>query len=86
MEYEQLLYSQSRRIEIDKAGRIRLPESLLEYAGIGSQAIVIGVRDHIEIRDPKEWKATLKEKLPKLHKILSQARSQGSARSGETNE
>jgi len=56
MEFEQILFSQSKRLEIDKAGRIRLPESLLDFAGIKSQAVVIGVRDHLEIRDPDQWK------------------------------
>jgi len=81
MEYEQLLYSQSKRIEIDKAGRIRLPEPLLEYAGIGTQAVVIGVRDHIEIRNAAQWKASLGEKLPKLPEIWNRARKQQIAKS-----
>jgi len=76
MEYEQLLYSQSKRIEIDKAGRIRLPEELLEYAGVMSQAVVIGVRDHLEIRNPKQWAASLNANLPKLSEILNRARKQ----------
>lgn len=76
MEFEQILFSQSRRLEIDKAGRIRLPEFLLEFAGISSQAVVIGVRDRLELRDPERWQASLSEKLAKLPEILNRARKQ----------
>jgi|TARA_B110000196_G_scaffold318651_1_gene334540 MraZ protein len=83
MEYEQILFSQSRRLEIDKAGRIRLPETLLEFAEIGSLAVVIGVRDHLELRNPERWNASVEEKLSKLPEILSRARNR---RSGQTRE
>lgn len=86
MEFEQILFSQSKRLEIDKAGRIRLPESLLEFAGIKCQAVVIGVRDHLEIRDPDQWKTSLEEKLPKLQQILARARSRRRAGKGGNNE
>ena len=84
MEYEQLLFSQTKRIEVDKAGRIRLPESLLEFANIKSQVVVIGVRDHLELRNPEQWNASLEEKLPKLQQILAQAR--GRKRAGSKGE
>jgi MraZ protein len=83
MEYEQILFSQSRRLEIDKAGRIRIPETLLEFAEIGSLAVVIGVRDHLELRNPERWNASVEEKLSKLPEILSRARNR---RSGQTRE
>ena len=76
MEFEQILFSQSRRLEIDKAGRIRLPEALLQFASIGNQAIVIGVRDHLEIRDPDQWNALRDENLAKLSQIMLRARGQ----------
>jgi MraZ protein len=84
MEYEQLLFSQTKRIEVDKAGRIRLPESLLEFANIKNQVVVIGVRDHLELRTPEQWNASLEEKLPKLQQILAQAR--GRKRAGSKGE
>ena len=66
MEFEQILFSQSRRIEIDKAGRIRLPEALLQLADISEQVIVLGVRDHLELRNPSVWNASKEDKLNKL--------------------
>jgi len=83
MEYEQLLYSQSKRIEIDKAGRIRLPEELLEYASIESQVVVIGVRDHLEIINPVQW-ATINSTLSNLPQIMNRARKQQLGKSSDS--
>jgi len=41
--------------ELDAQGRITLPGRHLEYAGIGREATVIGVQDHIEIWDRATW-------------------------------
>ena len=36
LEFEQVFYSLSKHREMDKQGRVRLPEDLLEMAGLGS--------------------------------------------------
>jgi len=41
----------SQPVEIDKAGRILLPESLRKYAGISKDCVIVGLLDHIEIWD-----------------------------------
>lgn len=83
MEFEQILFSQSRRIEIDKSGRIRLPETLLSLAGIANQAFVLGVGDHLEILNQESWNAKRKENLTKLREIMKRVqRKKGSAGGG----
>ena len=77
MDFEQILFSQSKRIEIDKAGRIRLPEALLQLADISEQVIVLGVRDHLELRNPAVWNASKEDKLSSLRQLMARARKQG---------
>ena len=77
MEFEQILFSQSRRIEIDKAGRIRLPEALLSLAGIAQQAYVIGDGDHLEVLNHENWNSKRTENLAKLREIMKRARQKG---------
>ena len=79
MDFEQILFSQSRRIELDKAGRIRLPEILLQVADISGQTVILGVRDHLELRNPISWNQMREDKLSKLKEIMLRARIQGSA-------
>lgn len=74
MEFEELLYSQSRRLDLDKAGRVRLPERMLEEAGLGSQVVILGVKDHLELRDPEQWNMRRQQKLAKQSEIMLRAR------------
>jgi DNA-binding transcriptional regulator/RsmH inhibitor MraZ len=86
MEFEQILFSQSRRIEIDKSGRIRLPDSLLAIASISGQAYILGVGDHLEIMNHKKWEEVREEKLSKLREYMLRARKQTHPRRGFTSE
>ena len=74
MEFEDLLFSQAARLEIDKSGRVRLPDRLLRLAGIGQSVVILGVKDHLELRDAEEWRARLSEKLSKQGEIMLRAR------------
>ena len=69
-EFDQLLFPLSRRLELDSAGRIRLPDRMMERAGIGKDVVLIGVRDHLEIRDLTQWNAELEERLAKQEEIF----------------
>jgi len=74
MEFEELLYSQSRRLELDKAGRVRLPERMLAEARLGQQVVILGVKDHLELRDPEQWNLQRQQKLSKQSEIMLRAR------------
>ncbi|MCI7551078.1 MAG: division/cell wall cluster transcriptional repressor MraZ [Actinomycetaceae bacterium] len=39
----------------DKQGRITIPASLRQYAGLSKELTVIGSGDHVEIWDRKKW-------------------------------
>ena len=41
--------------EIDKQGRINIPQNLREYAGITKEVYVIGVATRVEIWDKEKW-------------------------------
>jgi MraZ protein len=45
--------------ELDRQGRVLVPVTLAEHAGIGKDVIVAGVHDHIEIWDRGAWAAQL---------------------------
>ena len=46
---------------IDSQGRLVLPTSLKEYAGLGKRTVVIGAGDHIEVWDFETWKKQLEK-------------------------
>lgn len=74
MEFEREMFSQSARLAIDTAGRVRIPERLLKQYELGSDVIVLGVRDHLEIVDPKQWAAQRQAARPRQTEIWRRAR------------
>jgi len=51
----------AEEVSLDGQGRISLPRSLADYAGIGDRALIIGAMDRIEIWDPEAFEAYLQE-------------------------
>jgi len=74
MEFEELLFSQAARSDADSAGRIRLPDRLLQWAGITDRVVILGVKDHLELRNPGDWSVRRQEKLDKHGEIMLRAR------------
>lgn len=58
------MYAGASETQIDSQGRIVLPATLKEYAGIDKKTSVIGAGDHFEIWDTAIWNAHL-EKISK---------------------
>ena len=47
--------SESVQVALDKAGRICLPEEMARAAGIGDQAVLVGLLDRFEIWTPERY-------------------------------
>jgi len=58
---ERFLYSGAVEAQPDKQGRVMVPPTLLEHAGLDREVVVIGMRGRIEIWDRAAWRAQLKE-------------------------
>ena len=50
-----LIFSNAERVDLDKAGRILLPQYLRELGQLNSSAIINGVHDYFEIWSPPLW-------------------------------
>ncbi len=72
--YERLLFSLAETVEIDKQGRARLPETLLRRTELGSDVVLIGVKDHLEVRDRQSWLAHVEEQLRNNPSVLMNPR------------
>ena len=54
--FSRLMLAGATDVELDKQGRILIPDYLREYAGLKKQAIVAGLYNRIEIWDSEAWK------------------------------
>ena len=53
--YRRMFYGRAEAAELDRQGRILIPDRLAERAKIGNEVLLIGVYDHIQLWDPKRW-------------------------------
>lgn len=72
--YERLLFSLARRVELDRQGRVRLPDNLLKQTGLESEVVLLGVKDHLEVRSRAAWQAHVQEVLRAAPQILMNPR------------
>jgi MraZ protein len=52
---KRLIFSTAERVEVDKAGRILIPEHLRQAAELNSEAIIVGAGEYFEIWTPEAW-------------------------------
>lgn len=74
MEFDEITFPEARRAEPDKAGRVRLPEEMLAEAGIGTKVVVLGMRNHLELRDPMDWARRREQMAGRRGQIVQRAR------------
>lgn len=55
--FTRFFFSGAVECEIDKQGRINIPQSLRNYAGIEKECVVIGVSNRIEIWSSEQWES-----------------------------
>ena len=55
------IFAGATEAELDKQGRVIVPPSLAEHAGLGREVVVAGLRDHVEIWNRARWGEQLKE-------------------------
>ncbi len=67
-----LLFSSATEAPLDSQGRILIPQSFLEYAGLSDRAIIVGSGKKAEIWEPEAWRAYLAScDLTAVENILS---------------
>ena len=52
-----LNFGTAQRLEMDKNGRVLIPEKLVKKGQLGREVTVVGMRDHVEIWNRSDWSA-----------------------------
>ena len=53
--FQRFVFAGAAEVELDRQGRILLPAFLRDAIALGSDAVVVGTRDHAEIWAPDRW-------------------------------
>jgi MraZ protein len=52
-----LLFATADRVDVDRAGRILIPQFLRDAAGLQNSVVVVGSGDYFEVWSPEDWEA-----------------------------
>lgn len=56
-----LYFASAGRVELDRLGRVLIPQFLRNFAGLEKEAVIVGVGEAIEIWSPEAWQDQLDE-------------------------
>ena len=69
--FGRLMFSGAADFVPDRQGRVLVPQGLREYAGLDSEAVVIGLHNRLEIWEPTQW-ATVKAEVEENPDAIAQ--------------
>jgi len=81
--YMQMFYSQAALLEVDKQGRILIPERLLKRHGIGRAVWITGAKDRLDVWNKADYETFWEESGPRYEEIKRRARQAARARQQE---
>jgi MraZ protein len=84
-DYRRVAYATASKVEIDRQGRILLPEKSLRRAHLGKALTLVGALEHLELWNRDEWEVFVKSRLPRVAELRAKAHEafvKGSNRSG----
>ena len=71
--FRRLYFAQTEAVDVDKSGRILVPERLGKFAGLQKEVVLIGVRDHLELWDAGRWQAYVDTNAARFDQAAEQA-------------
>jgi MraZ protein len=73
-DFEQVFYAMATMLDIDKQGRVVLPQRVMEYAGIGRKVTLAGQRDHMVVWNRDRFDEFMQDNWSRYPDLLRQAR------------
>lgn len=71
--FRRLYFAQAEAVDVDRTGRILVPDRLLPFAGLEHEVVLIGVRDHLELWDAGRWQEYLAQHAPRFDNVAEGA-------------
>ena len=71
--YRRLYFAQTEAVDLDKTGRLLIPERLARFAGLQKEVVLIGVRDHLELWDNARWQTYVSDNAARFDSVAEKA-------------
>ncbi len=77
LDFEQMFFSLASRVEMDRQGRLVLPERQLAMTGLGKEVYVTGVHYRLDVWNKADYESFLREVASRRGKLQSFMRMPG---------
>ena len=71
--YKRLRFGLAQEVEVDRLGRVLIPDPLLKRCGLGKDVVILGVENHIEIWPRERWNKFVAQQLKQHDKLAARA-------------
>lgn len=71
--FRRLYFAQTEAVDVDRNGRVLVPDRLIQFAGLGHEVVLIGVRDHLELWDAGRWQGYLEQNASRFDAVAEGA-------------
>jgi MraZ protein len=75
------LFGLSKRLEMDNAGRIMLPDQMLRLTNLPKDITIVGCNDRLELHDRTKWNASVPDMLQQLPELIARLNAKKEAAS-----
>ena len=71
--FRRLFFAQMEAVDLDRTGRILIPDRLVQFAGLEREIVLLGVRDHLELWNAERYQGYLAQHSPEFDKVAERA-------------
>jgi len=71
--YMRLTHGLREDLEVDRLGRVLLPDGMLKQFGLSREVAIVGAGDHVELWPRERWNAFVQEQLGKRDETAAKA-------------
>ncbi len=71
--FSRLYFARTEAVDVDRSGRMLIPDRLHQLAGLRHDVVLIGVRDHLELWDAERWEKYLADNAPRFDTVAAAA-------------
>ena len=72
-DYERVTYGLAEDLEVDRMGRVLIPEHLAKECGLEKEVVVVGVKNRIEVWPRDRWEAHIRKKAAEQDELAKRA-------------
>jgi MraZ protein len=71
--YRRLYFARTEQVDVDRNGRVLIPERLMQFAGLQHEVVLVGVHDHLELWDATKWRQFEEQNAPRFDAVAENA-------------